>query len=548
MTNQLPLQDIIARLAVSNSPTYDRSRGFWTGLGTMQGLNQKLISLPLLDFINYNLRGIGQVIFVNNPLSGLLILVALFIQSPWVGWMGLLGVVSSTFMAIATLAEGIALKLDRDNIRNGIFGYDGLLVGAALATFGSGGNGDWNLSWAIAITILAASTTVMQRYFGVWWASTFNSPPLTIPFNIATLLFLALVILIPQSWFQLGTPATNETAAFNLTQLLAASPSNFGQVFLADKLIASSLIILAVFICTPLGAIVGLVGAGLGMTTALLLRIVPLDTIYSGLWGYNSILAAMALGGIFFAPNLRSFIAGAGCAFLAALAIPLLSFITQPLSLPVLSLPFCLVAVGFIALSRRSLPSLVPVALHAVTSPEEHRQRYLIAKDIIGNFRRQLEIAISGQGRNFLFDKASSSLKGDLRYVFNAIDTDGNGELSTDELASYLTQADPSMTGKELNYLFKCMDRDRNGSIDFAEFGELILRHRRLMAKHDAFMTYFLPIDADEDDRISIDEMNLAMNSVGEAKLSPAEINFLQQRANSQSFTWNQFIELLLLT
>ena len=35
--------------------------------------------------------------------------------------------------------------------------------------------------------------------------------------------------------------------------------------------------------------------------------------------------------------------------------------------------------------------------------------------------------------------------------------------------------------------------------------------------------------------------MNLAMNSVGEAKLSPAEINFLQQRANSQSFTWNQF-------
>ncbi len=541
MTNQLPLQEIIARLAIPDSPTYDHSQGFWTGLGTMQELNQKLIGRSVLDFINYNLRGIGQVIFVNNPLSGLLILVALFIQSPWVGWMSLLGVASSTVMAIA-------LKLDQDNIRNGIFGYDGLLVGAALATFGSGGNGDWNLSWAIAIAVLAASTTVMKKYFGVWWASTFNSPPLTIPFNIATLLFLALVISIPQSWFQLGTTAASETTIFNLTQLLVASPSNFGQVFLADKLIASSLIILGVFICTPLGAIIGLVGAGLGMTTALLLGIVHLDAIYSGLWGYNSILAAMALGGIFFAPNLRSFIAGAGCAFLAALAIPLLSLITQPLSLPVLSLPFCLVAIGFIALSRRSLPSLVPVALHAVTSPEEHRQRYLIAKDIIGNFRRQLEIAISGQGRNFLFDKTSSGLKGDLRYVFDAIDTDGNGELSTDELASYLTQADPSMTGNELNYLFKCMDRDRNGSIDFAEFGELILRHRRLMAKHDAFMTYFLPIDADEDDRISIDEMNLAMNSVGEAKLSPAEINFLQQRANSQSFTWNQFIELLLLT
>ena len=107
----------------------------------------------------------------------------------------------------------------------------------------------------------------------------------------------------------------SETASLSLTQLLVASPNNFGQVFLADKLIASSLIILAVFICTPLGAVVGLVGAVLGIATALILGIVPLDTVYSGLWGYNSILAAMALGGIFFAPNLRSFIAGAGCAF-----------------------------------------------------------------------------------------------------------------------------------------------------------------------------------------------------------------------------------------
>ena len=71
----------------------------------------------------------------------------------------------------------------------------------------------------------------------------------------------------------------------------------------------------------------------------------------------------------------------------------------------------------------------------------------------MGNFRRQLEIAINGKGRNF-FDKASSGLKENLRYVFNAIDTDGNEESSADELASYLTKADPSMTKSELNYLF----------------------------------------------------------------------------------------------
>ena len=541
MTNQsVPLQEIITNLAVPNSVTYDRSPGFWNGLGTMQQLNQRLAKQPLWDFVNYNLRGIGQVIFVNNPLSGLLIVLALFIQSPWVAWMSLLGVISSTVTAIV-------FKLDRDNIRNGIYGYDGILVGAALATFGSSGNGDWNLLWAIAIIVFAALTTLLQKTFGAWWASVFNSPPLTMPFNLATLLFLGLVIAIPQPWFQLGTAAESEVTSISLSQLWTSIPVNFGQVFLADKLISGILILLAIFICTPLGAIVGAIGAVVGIATALILGIVP-DTIYSGLWGYNSILAAMALGGIFYAPNLRSVAIGIGCAFLSALAISLLGILTEPFGLPLLSLPFCLVTIAFIAFSRRSLPSLVPVALHAVTSPEEHRQRYLIARDIIGNFRRQLAIAISGKGRNFLFDKADSGTRGDLRYVFEAIDSDRSGELSTEELARYLTKANPSMGKNELNYLFKCMDRDRNGSIDFAEFGELILRHRRLMAKHDAFMTYFLPIDADGDDRISIDEMNSAMNSVGEAKLTKEEVNFLQQRTNSQSFTWNQFIELLLLT
>lgn len=542
MTNESsPLQEIISRITIPDTATYDHAPGFWTGLGTMQEINQGLVNQPILDFVNYNLRGIGQVIFVNNPFSGLLILLALFIQSPWIGWMSLLGVVSSTIMAIA-------LKLDRDNIRNGIYGYNGILVGAALATFGSGGNGDGNLAWVVAIIIFSALTTVMLKIFGVWWASTFDSPPLTLPFNFATLLFLILVTLIPQSIFKLGTAATDSASApLDMTQVFASTPINFGQVFLADNLIAGSLILLAVALCTPLGAVVGLVGAILGIFAAFILGIMPND-IYAGLWGYNSVLAAMAIGGIFYAPNLRSFLVGAGCAFLSALALPLIAIAIKPWGLPVLTLPFCLVTIGFFVLLQRSLPSLVPVALHAVTSPEEHRQRYVIAEEIIGNFRRQLEIAVNGEGHNFLFDRAHDGVKGDLRYIFDAIDIDRSQELSTAELASYLKQSERITSEDELNYLFSSMDRDHNGKIDFEEFGELMLRHRRLMARYDAFMTYFLPIDANKDDLISINEMNNAMNSVGEAKLTQSEIDFLQQRSNSQSFTWNQFIELLLLT
>ena len=147
-----------------------------------------------------------------------------------------------------------------------------------------------------------------------------------------------------------------------------------------------------------------------------------------------------------------------------------------------------------------------------------------------------------------MFDKASEAVRGDLRYVFDAIDSDRSGRLSTAELSSYLTKGNQNMDESELNYLFNCMDRDRNGKIDFEEFGELMLRHRRLMAKYDAFMTYFLPIDTDQKDLISILEMNVALASVNEPPLNREEVNYLQQRTGSHSFTWNQFIELLLLT
>jgi urea transporter len=42
----------------------------------------------LIDFIIACLRGSGQVVFMNNPWSGLLIIVGLLIQSAWIGSMG----------------------------------------------------------------------------------------------------------------------------------------------------------------------------------------------------------------------------------------------------------------------------------------------------------------------------------------------------------------------------------------------------------------------------------------------------------------------------
>ena len=137
-----PLHELMSHLLADKPIASRQTTTVLAGIGTLQHWNRQLEQAPTLDFINSILRGIGQVIFINNPISGLLILLALFIQSPWVGWMGLLGVLISTTTALL-------LGLDRDTIRNGIFGYNGLLVGAALGTFGDPsavqGHGDGQL-------------------------------------------------------------------------------------------------------------------------------------------------------------------------------------------------------------------------------------------------------------------------------------------------------------------------------------------------------------------------------------------------------------------
>lgn len=53
--------------------------------------------IQLLDWI---CRGVAQVMFVNNPVSGLLILAGLFLQDPWWGLNSLLGTTVATVAAM----------------------------------------------------------------------------------------------------------------------------------------------------------------------------------------------------------------------------------------------------------------------------------------------------------------------------------------------------------------------------------------------------------------------------------------------------------------
>ena len=94
-------------------------------------------------FVDAWLRSAAQVVMINNPLAGLLIMSACCFPSAIVGAHGALGLTGAVTAAFA-------LGLDRQARASGLFGYNGLLVGMALATLLYRGEDGWDALVGIA--------------------------------------------------------------------------------------------------------------------------------------------------------------------------------------------------------------------------------------------------------------------------------------------------------------------------------------------------------------------------------------------------------------
>jgi urea transporter len=167
---------------------------------------------PAVGVVDTLLRGIGQVMFQNNPLTGLLFLVGIFVNSFKLGGAALLG------LAASTLAAHL-LGTDRTLIRAGLFGFNGILVGIALAFFF-----EFDVLLAVYIILGAAvSTIVMMALINL--LTHWDMPALTAPFVLTTWLFLW-----PKAGFRVLEPValSDVTTAENIRasyRVRAAGPS-----------------------------------------------------------------------------------------------------------------------------------------------------------------------------------------------------------------------------------------------------------------------------------------------------------------------------------
>jgi urea transporter len=346
----------------------------------MPDLDERVLKIPVVGFLEYCLRGVGQVVFMNSPITGLFILAAAWIYDPWFGFAGTIAVIASTLAALA-------LGFDRHAIHAGLYGFNGVLVGLALALFLSP---PWDALVVLWIIVLGAASSVLMGALAALFGGAWGVPPFTLAFNVITLLFL--ITGLQAAYGRLGvgvTPAAPisggpgvQTAlrpsadAVGNTDAMAIVNAVFrgiGQLFFLNSILAGVLIIIGIAFCSRIAAGFALVGSIVGMLTGVALGADGV-AIYNGLWGFNSFDAALAIAGVFYVLTWRSAVLGIVCAAFTALLFGAIASLFVPWGLPALTLPFCFGTLAFVLLKDASRYfRWVPPG--EVVTPEEHLHR-----------------------------------------------------------------------------------------------------------------------------------------------------------------------------
>ena len=311
-------------------------------------------SSKFLRFVDIILRGIGQVMFQNNPLSGALFLAAVGWGSyaagvPQVAIAGLVAVVVATLTAQW-------LHADEASLTSGLYGYNAFLVGLALATFLAPGA----LIWAYVVLGAAVSVVAMlgiANAVGPWGVS-----PLTFPFVLTTWLLLlatygfsGLTGTALRSGRVVSAFQPYEASPLNIVDLAQGVLHSISQVFLKGSGVAALLLLVGLAVNSRVAAAFAFGGAILAIATAHVLG-AESALITGGLLGFSPVLTAIALGTVFYQPSWRVAAYTALATVFTVIAQSALNVALTPFAIPALTAPFVLVSWLFL-LPNRSVGS-----------------------------------------------------------------------------------------------------------------------------------------------------------------------------------------------
>ncbi|MFE6973907.1 urea transporter [Streptomyces sp. NPDC057682] len=237
-----------------------------------------------------SLRGVGQVDFQSSLLTGAAILVGLWVA----GWETGLFATLGTLIATAT---AYALDVDRGKIALGLQGFAGCLTGIALVS----SLGHHPATYVLTV-IGAVMCTVLMATLGTF-LTPYGLTPMTAPFCLVSGVMVVGAPSFSRVWH--GAPkavssTTSGDTAMSWDVLWHAFFNNVSQIFLVESWYVGLIMLVGLALASVRVVLYAALGSVTGIVAAWLLG-APTELIANGIYGYNAVLVAIALGAVFMA-------------------------------------------------------------------------------------------------------------------------------------------------------------------------------------------------------------------------------------------------------
>ncbi|OON41903.1 urea transporter [Izhakiella australiensis] len=309
---------------------------------------------PALSWLDWMLRGCSQVMFQNNPLTGLFFFAAVFV-SAWqanalqVAW----GCVLATL--VTTLTAHLVAE-DKTTLTSGMLGYNGCLVGAALPGFLA--PSAWLWLCIIFSALMSVIVTVgVNRLLKTWHIAALTAPFVFTSWTVllASHAFLRLEPL-PQPLLA-SLPPSGTTLP--LWQITLATLDGISQVFLCNSPAGGILLLLGLAVCSRWAMTLALAGSLVAVLIAMLAG-AGRQPIVSGMYAFSPVLTAIALGSVFNRPGVKTL-----CYTLTGVVFTVLmqgafNTLLKPLGIPTLTMPFVIVSWLFLLANQGEHTPLPP--------------------------------------------------------------------------------------------------------------------------------------------------------------------------------------------
>lgn len=291
-----------------------------------------------MAFIRTMLKGAGQVMFQGNTMTGLFFLLGILWGAiaegrPSIMIGALVGLITSTL-------TGYLLKQPANDGKEGLWGFNGILVGCAFPTF----LGNTPQMW-FALILCAALTTWVRTGFNNVMAP-WKTNSFTFPFVFCTWIFLLASRMLqgmpPES---LSAPELTQHwdahVELSLGTILIYWLKGISQVFLINSWVTGILFLIGLYLSNKWAALWASIGSMVSLLTVLYFHGAGND-IVNGLYGFSPVLTAIALGCTFYRPNLRTAIWALLGVLVTVFVQAGMDILMLPFGIPTLTAPFCI--------------------------------------------------------------------------------------------------------------------------------------------------------------------------------------------------------------